>query len=160
MRRSLLLILALGAASASRLEAACAMQYEITSGGANYAYFVSPGQGTLTSMRGSFWALGFGQPAVGEGVDHGTYPPADWLYPYPVPVNSFLIDTGGARPAQTAPTLLPSLNGEDGHAAHDQDGTRLVRFPAACVSRHLRGFPSAICSLHRPRTDTPVRVIG
>src|SRR5262249_28533255 len=48
-----------------------------------YCYVVSPGAHTYQSFAGSFWALGFGDPAVGKGVDNGSFEPAQgWLSSY------------------------------------------------------------------------------
>lgn len=38
----------------------------------------SAGFGTKETMRGSFWAFGFGDPVVGAGVDNGSYSFEDW----------------------------------------------------------------------------------
>ena len=39
----------------------------------------SPGLSTVSSFKGSFWALGFGSPAVVPGHDNGTWPSSFWL---------------------------------------------------------------------------------
>lgn len=60
--------------------------------GGGYCYVVSPTGHDNASIPGSFWALGFGNPAVGSGDDNGDWqdnepaPPANitgWLRNYP-----------------------------------------------------------------------------
>jgi len=56
------------AAVVGRATAACANPSGFFSG---YSYVISPGGNTPATIEGSFWALGFGDPAIGAGVDNG-----------------------------------------------------------------------------------------
>jgi hypothetical protein len=48
-----------------------------------YCYLLSPGVATPQSMVGSFWALGFGDPALEFGTDNGSLNDEDgWIIPY------------------------------------------------------------------------------
>lgn len=72
--------------------ASCAQARLIAGCFGSCAYITSPGQNTIGptgSLRGSFWALGAGNPVVGTGVDNGASvsggnpnPQDDWLKTY------------------------------------------------------------------------------
>lgn len=47
-----------------------------------YHHVRSPGTFTPESMTASFWALGFGNPAVNAGVDSGSLTDESWIVPY------------------------------------------------------------------------------
>jgi len=48
--------------------------------GTAYCYVRSPGLDTTASILGSFWSLGFGNPAPGPGNDNGSWlPEEEWL---------------------------------------------------------------------------------
>jgi len=55
-----------------------------------YTYIVSPGVNTSASIESRFWALGFGNPAAGAGIDNGAWDdneptpnaPDGWLHAY------------------------------------------------------------------------------
>ena len=53
------------------------------SGGSTPCFWTSPGFGASASLRGTFWALGHGNPALGAGVDNGGWDLAAWLQDKP-----------------------------------------------------------------------------
>ena len=92
--------------------AACPLPSLINQNGSdgNYGSISSPGQGDLASLRGNFWALGFGD-LLGPGHDNGTWPTTDlgtpaggWLSGDPPYLNG---DRGGDLRVDGCGTVPP-----------------------------------------------------
>ncbi len=96
---------ALGAfAAALPAGAACpvsSMIWQIPNYSGVYTYVRSPGLDSPATYKGSFWALGFGNPANGVGHDNGSLAPWDgasgWLHQYPG-VPTYLFGDWGSDP--------------------------------------------------------------
>ena len=130
------------AAAVQPAGAACLGTSRITQFGSDgsYAPISSPGLSTVSSFKGSFWALGFGSPAVVPGHDNGTWPSSFWLIGFQYGVyldGSWNSDPGIDGCANTPPVPQPGKTVvliADTNAA-GTDGY----FLAACATKNFFG---------------------
>ncbi len=125
--------------------AACPLPSLINQNGSDgtYGSIVSPGQGDLISIRGNFWALGFGNP-TGAGHDNGTWPTTEpgppvggWLAGSPPYLNG---DWGGDPRVDGCATVAPVT----------QPGKTVVALSDATP---LEGFFNVSCTTKNASAD-------
>lgn len=102
--------------------------------GGGYCYVQSPGVRTNSSIQGTYWSVGQGNPAAGAGVDNGTYSDDGWL-------PDFGFGGGVAISGDWAASLAidgcPAATGAMAVALSDVDATNgNAFFAAACVTRN------------------------
>ncbi len=116
--------------------AACPLPALINQNGADgtYGSIGSPGVGTVASLKGNFWACGFGNP-TGAGADNGTWPSSSWLAGAPPYLNGdWGGDVGIDGCATTPPVTQP---GKTVVALSDTDATGTDGyFMVACATKN------------------------
>ncbi|HEX5045130.1 MAG TPA: hypothetical protein VFV75_19705 [Candidatus Polarisedimenticolaceae bacterium] len=108
-------------------------------GGTAYCYLRSPGMNATATILGSFWSLGFGNPAPGMGSDNGTWAPEEqWLRGTPAGIylaggwEDPRVDgciAGQIPPGESAEIMTVAVSDTD---VFNKEGF----FAAAAVSRH------------------------
>jgi len=112
--------------------------------GSAYCYVRSPGSNAAESVLGAFWALGSGNPVVGQGNDNGAWQPREqWIHGVASGVwlggswsSSPQIDgciEGAIAPGETSEIMAVGLSDSDIF------GSRAF-FAAAAVARHPAGY--------------------